>query len=230
MPFVDEETRFHDRRQKPVWPWVLVAVVIAGLWLLFSAAISVGPRALNRPAPAQQVVRRINSQQLAQAQSMLQYGNWTGAASIVRSIDADAGMSAMEKHQYFRVAAESHSKGGDPEQGARFYERFLGMCVQLHAAECQGCHAASGIFPHRLADMQTSKLGQGYVDALKRARKLDRRRDQLQREAKRAPGDPKFDLLLYHLSRARRDRKAMLRHTGKLEAFDAKHPPAAPPR
>src|SRR5687768_3612358 len=185
MPLIDDETRVTDRRSTARWPWILVVAGLCVLWMMVAALVSFGPRffaarASGTPPAATVATQTYISQQLQQAQQFQSYGSTQQVAAAIQAIPPDTPMTAIDKHQYFRLGGDSLTGSGSPLAGSRYYERFLSLSVHLYESECQGCHAApSGVNPVKVAEMLASKLGTQYASALAAAGKLSSTRNTL---------------------------------------------------
>jgi hypothetical protein len=225
MPLIDETSRGTDRRATPRWPWVLVAVGAAVLWLAIGGAVSLVPRMIfyNQQSSPSAAARQSQAQLLAQADSHAAMNDYTSAAVIVDAIDPTIPMSTSDKHTYFRVGAASKTETRNHAQAAAFHERFLGFGARIHEPECRSCHAPpSTIPPTNLSDMRTLELGTAYADALAKAGELRERRDELKAELKKRPDELRLHVLLYHLEKKLGSGKAAAEHEKALVDFDAK--------
>lgn len=229
MPLVDDELSRTDRRTASWWPWVLVALGFALVWLLFAVAISILPRVSSSSAPpsaAPAIAQTMQSDLIRQAQRARAFGGSDQAIATLERIDPQVPMSLSDKHTYFRVAAESYRAAGKSAKAVEFYDRFLSLSVRIHQPECRSCHnAQTEISPTRLADMLPSELGKGYTAALTEARKLRSTRNTLAAQLERKRDDLRLRLLLYHLETALENPKAAKGHARVLRAADQESGP-----
>src|SRR5690349_20160840 len=120
MPLIDDGTRGRDDRRKPWWPWLVVAIALSALWLVVSVLVSLVPRSLADQNSPQRAVQALNSDLINRAQTAHSYGNYAAVVSMVDGIDPTAPMGVMEKHTYFRIAAEGKVNTGDHAGAAKF--------------------------------------------------------------------------------------------------------------
>ncbi len=220
MPLVDDDIHRTDRRSATWWPWLLVALGFALLWILFAAVISVVPRMMQSetaPAAKPNLAQQTQADLVRRAQQAANFGAPEMAITTLEGLDPQVPMSLSDKHIYFRVAAESYRAEGKPEKAAQFYDRFLSLSVRIHQPECRSCHTPqTGIAPLRLADMQSSALGKSYVVALTEAGKLKSTRNTLAAQLRKTPDDLRLHLLLYHLETALENTRAARQHSQAL--------------
>lgn len=221
MPLIDDRSRGTEQRSRPRWPWVLVVLGFAVLWMAVAVLISLVPRTL---APSNRVAASVAQQQqyyrtlVNQAQTYLGSGDAVTASALIDSIPADAPLEISDKHAYFRTAAQVKRKSGDPAAAAAFYERFLAMGAGVLRPECQSCHAGeAAVAPHTVADLETSSLGADYVSALRAAGKLPATRKRLLLDLKKRPRDLRDHLLLYHVEKGLGNRRAAAEHADALK-------------
>ena len=221
MPLIDEEVHATDQRQRRAspWPWVVVIAAIAVVWMLLSVGISVLARARGAsPQAAVLAAQQAHTSRLDQAEQMTRYGNWSGAAAMVQSLDPNVPLDTSRKHTYLRLGAQSLVKSGNHAAAVPYYERYLGWAVDLEQAECQGCHGpAARMFPQSRAQMEFSATGTAYAAALTSTGQLSARRDALRKQLKKNPRDPRLHLLLYPLEKALGNGQAAREHLAALK-------------
>lgn len=226
MPLIDDRTRGNEPRPAAHWPWVLVVAGLSLLWVLIAVVSSLFTRYQSQKINGTTTIQQVNTQALLSAQQMAGYGSYPQAAALIQNINTIVPMSTSDKHTYFRVGAQSLMKSGQPAAAAEFYDRFLSFGTHIHDKECASCHnAATGIAPRAVADLEKSSLGGGYVQALRKAGKLEERYAQLAAESKKHPKDPRLNLLLYHLETARRHPANAKAHGTRIASFDGKPAP-----
>lgn len=228
MPLIDDQTRGTEQRSRPYWPWVLVVVGIAVLWLAIAALVSLVPRTFSGSTATSRVAASLSQQQqyhrglVAQAQSTLGAGDAATASLLIDSIPADAPMEIMDKHTYLRTAAQVKRQSGNPAAAAGFYERFLSMGIRIGKPECQSCHGGpSAVAPNRVADLETSSIGADYVAALRAAGQLQSTGRRLRLQLKQQPTDLRLHVLLYHVEKELENSRAAAAHAEALRRLEA---------
>jgi len=225
MPIIDDQTRGTDRKPAPKWAWIIAIIVFCVFWLAIATLGSLTQLIWSgqaSPAATAAATRSMNSSAMQQAEAARARGDWGTASSMIDAVDESAPLDLMEKHTYFRVGALAKAKNGDPGEAAGLYERFLGMGVQIRKSECQGCHASGTVAPNQVFDLESSELGTEYWRQLKAAGALEKTRTRLRKEWKAKPGDPRLNLLLYHLEKHSSQPAAAEKHSKALRSIAAK--------
>jgi hypothetical protein len=230
MPLVEEESLHTDRRGRKTGLWLVASGGVVLVWAVGALIVALfrhsADRVVANLAPALPPLASMGpftDPNLQGAASRYAAHDLPAAAALIGGVAANSQMTALEKHAYFRIGAESMSVTGQPAAAARYYERFLAMSGDIKRKECRGCHGNPGGLqqaPISFATAKFSRTGGQWIQELRNANQLQAAHARLKKQSAKTPSDPATRVLLYHLESEQGNNAAAQRHLAVLEELD----------